>query len=85
MTPEERLAEQLRLQQIQDDPDAAVDTPTSDIDQMRIDQMQATNKAELSGLADAIGKKVNQFRHLEDYPTFLEDMMCSICSSRKWN
>lgn len=75
MTPEERLAEDLRLQKIQEESDAG--------EKSGIDSMQATNKAELSELSDAISKKVTQYKHLDDFPTFLEDLMRSVCSTCK--
>lgn len=80
MTPEERLAEQQRLEKIQEE---AQDASVSGMDgeKIRIDHMQATSKAELSELVEAITKKVNQFRHLDDYPVFLEELMCSISAS----
>lgn len=91
MTPEEKLAEKLRLQKIQEEADlrAAMDTfgvterpavgPTGDID-----SLNPTNKLELAELSEAISKKVSQFKHLEDFPTFVEELVRSVCVNCKY-
>lgn len=81
MTPEERLAEKLRIQKIQEESDlrAAMDT----FGVTEIDAAQPKTKAELTELADAISKKVSQFKHLADFPGFLEELVRNVCANRK--
>lgn len=81
MTPEERLAEKLRIQKIQEESDlrAAMDT----FGVTEIDAAQPKTKAELTELADAISKKVSQFKHLGDFPGFLEELVRNVCANRK--
>lgn len=81
MTPEEKLAEKLRLQKVQEESDlrAAMDTFGVVSDKTGIDGMQPTNKTELTELSEAISKKVSQFKHLEDFPGFLEELVRSVC------
>lgn len=85
MTPEEKLAEKLRLQKIQEEADlhAAMDT-FGIIDKSGIDALQPKNKAELTELADAISKKVSQFKHLAEFSSFLEDLVRNVCANRKY-
>lgn len=84
MTPEEKLAEKLRIQKIQEEADlrAAMDT-FGVTDKTGIDALQPKNKAELSELSDSISKKVSQFKHLADFPGFLEELVRNVCVNRK--
>lgn len=86
MTPEERQAEKLRLQKIQEEADliAALDT-FGVTDKSGIDALQPKNKAELTELSDAISKKVSQFKNLVDFPGFLEELVRSVCANRKYS
>lgn len=81
MTPEERLAEKLRIQKVQEESDlrAAMDT----FGVSEIDAAQPKTKAELTELADAISKKACQFKHLADFPGFLEELVRNVCANRK--
>lgn len=81
MTPEEKLAEKLRIQKIQEESDlrAALDT----FGVTEIDAAQPKTKAELTEFADAINKKVSQFKHLADFPGFLEELVRNVCANRK--
>lgn len=85
MTPEEKLAEKLRIQKIQEEADlrAAMDT-FGVTDKTGVDALQPKNKAELSELADAICKKVSQYKHLADFPGFLEELVRNVCANRKY-
>lgn len=80
MTPEEKLAEKLRLQKIQEEADlrAAMDT-FGITEKSGIDALQPKNKAELTELADAISKKVSSYKHLVDFPGFLEELVRNVC------
>lgn len=90
MTPAERLAEKLRLQKLQEESDliTALDTlgltekPTSS-SSTGIDGMSPTNKAEFSELSEAISKKVSTFKNSDEFPTFLEELVQSVCANCK--
>lgn len=85
MTPEEKLAEKLRLQKIQEEADlrAAMDT-FGITEKSGIDALQPKNKTELTELADAISKKVSQYKHLVDFPGFLEELVRNVCANCKY-
>lgn len=82
MTPEEKLAEKLRIEKIQKEADlrAAMDT-FGITDKTGIDALQPTTKSELTELADAISKKVSQCKHLGDFPGFLEELVRNVCAN----
>lgn len=87
MTPEEKLAEKLRLQKIQEEADLRVAMDTFGVVERTgsgIDGLHPTNRAGLTELADAINQKVTQYKDLEDFPGFLEELTRSICSTRKY-
>lgn len=86
MTPEERLAEKLRIQKVQEESDlrAAMDTFGIAADKSGIDALQPTNRAELGELSDAISKKVNLYTKVDDFPGFLEELVRSVCVNCKY-
>lgn len=79
MTPEEKLAEKLRLQKIQEESDLRTAMETFGVTE--IDAAQPKTKAELTELADAISKKVSQFKNLSDFPGFLEELVRNVCAN----
>lgn len=83
MTPEEKLAEKLRLQKIQEESDlrAAMDTFGVTADKCGFDAINPTNRAELSELSEAISKKVNLYTKVDDFPGFLEELVRSVCAN----
>lgn len=87
MTPEEKLAEKLRLQKIQEEADlrAAMDTFGVTDKISGIDAIQPKTKTELTELADAISKKVSQYKHLVDFPGFLEELVRNVCANCKYS
>lgn len=86
MTTEEKLAEKLRLQKIQEEADlrAAMDTFGVSADKTGLDGFNPTNKIELTEFSDALSKKISQFKHLDDYPGFLEELVRNLCVSCKY-
>lgn len=85
LTPEEKLAEKLRLQKIQEENDLRVAMDTFGVSAgASIDGLNPTNRAELTELAEAINQKVSQFKEMEDFAGFLEELTRSICSSREY-
>lgn len=87
MTPEEQLAEKLRLQKIQEEADlrAAMDTFGVTADKSGLDGFNPTNKSELAEFTDALSKKISQFKHLDDYPSFLEELVRNLCVTCKYS
>jgi len=84
LTPEQKLAEKLRLQKVQEEADlrAAMDTfGIAEKDRCGIDLMNPTNKSELSEFSEALSKKIGQFKHLTDFPYFVEELVRGTCSS----
>lgn len=84
LTPEQKLAEKLRLQKVQEEADlrAAMDTfGIADKDRCGIDLMNPTNKAELSEFSEALSKKIGQYKNLADFPLFVEELVRGICSN----
>lgn len=80
MTPEEKLAEKLRIQKIQEESDlrAAMDT-FGVVDKSSIDVFHPTTRSELMELGDAISKKVNLYTKVDDFPGFLEELVRNVC------
>lgn len=87
MTSEEKLAEKLRLQKIQEESDlrAAMDTFGVASDKSGIDGINPTNRVELTELADAVSKKVNQYTKIDDFPGFLEELVRGVCANLSSN
>jgi len=82
MTPEEKLAEKLHIQKIQEESDlrAALDT-FGVAEKTGIDAINPTKRAELTELSDAISKKVNQYTKIDDFPGFLEELVRGVCAN----
>lgn len=84
MTPEERTAEKLRLQKLQEAADLklAMDSlgisgdPTSV--EGSIDGMVPTNKAEFTQLAQLISNRVCLFKEKDEFPAFIEELVKNI-------
>lgn len=90
MTPEERIAEKLRLQKIQEAADLKLAMETLGITgdaqsgvEGSIDSMVPTNKAEFTQLAQLISNRVSLFREKEDFANFVEDLVKNISIHRK--
>lgn len=49
-----------------------------------IDSINPTNKAEFSELAEAISKKVSQFKNKDEFPLFIEELVRSLCANCKY-
>lgn len=81
LSPEERAAEKLRLQKIQQEEDlkAAMDTFGITEQPSGIDGMHPTSKTEFSEFAQAISNKVSVYKSSEEFPGFVEELLRSIC------
>uniref|UniRef100_A0A182LTJ2 Eukaryotic translation initiation factor 3 subunit J n=1 Tax=Anopheles culicifacies TaxID=139723 RepID=A0A182LTJ2_9DIPT len=89
LTPEQRLAEKRRLQKLQEENDLKTAMETLGITPMTsgngIDGMHPTTKEEFSELADAISKKLSNYRAHTEYQGFLEDLLLKIFASLSSN
>lgn len=88
MTPEEKSAEKLRLQKVLEEADLRVAMETfgvteSDLIRGELDGAQPTNPAELTAFKTALVKKISQFRSLEGFPGFIEELVQGVCLNCK--
>lgn len=85
MTAEEKLAEKLHIQKIQEESDlrAAMDTFGVSSDKSGIDAINPASRADLTELADAVSKKVNQYAKIDDFAGFLEELVRGVCANCK--
>lgn len=83
MTPEQKLAEKLRLQKLQEESDLknAMDTFGVTTIAGGIDGMHPTNKEEFIELSDAINKKLSNYKNDPEYCAFLEDLITKMFAS----
>lgn len=84
MTPEEKLAEKLRAQQLQEESDLELAKETFGIVDTQVDTINPTSKEEFVELASAISKKVLNYSASTEYPAFVEDLFRNICVSCKY-
>uniref|UniRef100_A0AAG5DAF4 Eukaryotic translation initiation factor 3 subunit J n=1 Tax=Anopheles atroparvus TaxID=41427 RepID=A0AAG5DAF4_ANOAO len=89
LTPEQRLAEKRRLQKIQEENDLKTAMETLGITALPnsggIDGMHPTTKEEFVELADAISKKLSNYRESTEYQGFLEDLLLKLFASLSSN
>lgn len=89
LTPEQRLAEKRRLQKLQEENDLKTAMETLGITSMStgggIDGMHPTTKEEFAELADAISKKLSNYRAHQEYQGFLEDLLLKVFASLSSN
>lgn len=83
MTPEQKLAEKLRLQKMQEESDLrnAMDTFGVTTIVGGIDGMHPTSKEEFIELSDAINKKLSNYKNDPEYSAFLEDLVTKMFAS----
>lgn len=89
MTPEERIAEKLRLQKLQEEADLKLAMETLGITadasvEGSIDGMVPTSKDEFSQLAQLISNRVALFREKDEFPNFVEELVKNISLHCKW-
>lgn len=88
MTPEQRLAEKARIQKLQEENDLKIALETFGLGDTTgavggIDARNPQTAEEFTELAEAISKKVLQFRTREEYSNFTEELVRNICASSK--
>ncbi|XP_058463436.1 eukaryotic translation initiation factor 3 subunit J [Malaya genurostris] len=83
LTPEQKLAEKLRLQKLQEESDLKTALETFGVTTLAggIDGMHPTTKEEFVELADAITKKLSNYKSDPEYTNFLEDLVTKIFAS----
>lgn len=81
MTPEQRLAEKLRQQKLQEESDLQVAMETFGISSEsagKLDSFHPTTKAEFAEFADLLSKKINFYKSKEEFPGFVDDLVRNI-------
>lgn len=81
-TAEDQLAEKLRLQKVQEEADlrAAMDTfGVIDKERTGIDAMNPTTKTEFTEFADALSKKIGQYKSSDEFIGFVEKLVQDVC------
>lgn len=83
MTPEQKLAEKLRIQKQQEESDLQNALETFGVSGVPggIDGMHPTTKEEFIELADAITKKFSNYKNDPEYSNFLEDLVTKLFAS----
>lgn len=83
MTPEQKLAEKLRLQKLQEESDLKNAMETFGVTALvgGIDGMHPTTKEEFTDLAEAISKKLSNYKNDTEYPNFLEELVMKVFAS----
>lgn len=84
MTPEQKLAEKLRLQKLQEESDLKNAMDTFGVTTLvgGIDGMTPNTKEEFGELADAIVKKLSNYRSDPEYANFLEDLVTKLFAAQ---
>lgn len=78
MTPEERRAEILRRQRLQEEADLRVAMETFGITQTKIDAMMPNTPEEFEEFREALLDKINGFKAHPDFPLFSEELVKSL-------
>ncbi|XP_066597401.1 eukaryotic translation initiation factor 3 subunit J isoform X2 [Prorops nasuta] len=81
LTPEERRAEQLRRQRLQEEADLRLAMETfgvTDDPSTRIDSMNPDTKEEFDDFRNVLVDKINQFNKHTEFPLFAEELIKSI-------
>lgn len=84
MTPEERVAEKLRLQRLQEETDLKLALETLGVSETGAGVESPKTAEEFTALADAISKKVLQYKATEEFANFSEELVRNICAGRKY-
>lgn len=81
MTPEEKLAEKLQRQKMQEESDLRLAMETFGISESaggKLDSFQPTNKEEFTEFGDLLSKKINLYKAKEEFPAFVDDLIKNI-------
>lgn len=84
MTPEQRTAEKLRLQKLQEEASLKLDLDTLGLTSSSADlDTDPTTKEEFLSYAEALSKKISRFRAKEEYVTLVDELVKNLCAGCK--
>lgn len=81
LTPEQKLAEKLRRQKLQEESDLRLAMETFGITEGqggKIDNFHPTNKEEFTEFADLLCKKINFYKAKDEFPAFVDELVKNI-------
>lgn len=91
MSDEDKLAEKMRLQKIQEEADLRVAMDTFGVSEGDLvgrgvlDSAQPKDKDELTAFKDELVKKILQFKLVDGFANFAEELVQGVCVTRKCN
>ena len=82
LTPEERVAEKLRLKKLQEEADLKIGLESLGLttSNTSIESFNPTTKEEFTEYAEAISKVVSQFKSNAEYASFVDDLVRNLCA-----
>lgn len=85
MTPEEKLAEKLRMQKIQEESDLRVALETFGVKDVGggLDAFNPQSEEEFKEFGATLSWKLSQYKESPHFPQFIEDLVRSICANCK--
>ncbi|CAH2235298.1 eukaryotic translation initiation factor 3 subunit J [Pararge aegeria] len=81
LTPEQKIAEKLRRQKLQEESDLRLALETFGIDgggSGKLDSFNPTTKEEFTEFADLLCNKINFYKAREEFPAFVDDLVKNI-------
>ncbi|CAH2089809.1 unnamed protein product [Euphydryas editha] len=81
LTPEQKLAEKLRRQKLQEESDLRLAMETFGITEGqggKIDSFHPTNKEEFTEFAELLCKKINYYKSKDEFPAFVDELVKNI-------
>ncbi|KAL4703051.1 hypothetical protein ACJJTC_006661 [Scirpophaga incertulas] len=80
LTPEQKLAEKLRQQKLQEESDLRLAMETFGVSEGagKLDSFHPTNKAEFTEFADLLTKKISIYKAKEDFPVFVDELVRNV-------
>ncbi|XP_047508449.1 eukaryotic translation initiation factor 3 subunit J [Pieris napi] len=81
LTPEQKLAEKLRQQKLQEESDLRLAMETFGVTETgggKLDSFHPTNKEEFTEFGELLCKKINYYKSKEEFPAFIDDLVKDI-------
>ncbi|XP_046970077.1 eukaryotic translation initiation factor 3 subunit J [Vanessa cardui] len=81
LTPEQKLAEKLRQQKLQEESDLRLALETFGVTEGssgKLDNFHPTNKEEFTEFGDLLCKKINFYKAKDEFPAFIDDLVKNI-------
>lgn len=87
MSPEERAAEKLRLQKLQEEASLKLDLDTLGLTSTSSTDLDGdlNTKEEFISYAEAISKKITRFKAKEEYVTLVDELVKTLCAGCKFD